>query len=223
MLVEEAKWLAACFARMPDTALFPFVNVGSSTAAFRAVEQPYIEAEVFAPLARRGAVVHVDIKAATGVDLVGDITDAGFVERLTSTVPAKAVCVSNLLEHVTDPEGMARAALALVPSGGLIFVSGPQHYPYHADPIDNGFRPTVPEVHQLFPGTTLIDSAVIPSSLWRPWGTDGGTRAARARYFARLCFPLYRPASWWRAIRASAFMPRGVSAYAVVLAKGAPS
>jgi len=214
VLIEEARWLAACFERTPNAALFPLLNIGSSTEAFRAVTQPFIQRDVFEPLAHRGGrVVHADMKASPGVDFVGDMTDPHFITQLKNSVGAQAVLVSNLLEHVTDRELIAKSVLELVPAGGLLFVSGPHNYPYHPDPIDTRFRPSLSEVHALFPGTTVLGSAIIKGSSWRPWN-----QVSRARYFARLCLPFYRPVSWWRAFARTSYVWR-VSAYAIVLAK----
>jgi hypothetical protein len=221
LLAEEARWLAGCFQHTPSPELFPLLNVGSSTAEFRTVTQPFIQREIFNPLARRGGdVVHVDAKASPGVDVTGDMTDPGFVAHLKSEIPVQSVLVSNLLEHVTDRSLLARVVLDLVPAGGLIFVSGPHRYPYHPDPIDTGFRPSLTEVHALFPGTSILDSAIIPSPTWRPWGRSAQPGVARARYFARLCLPVYRPADWRLAVRGAAYLLRPPSAYGIVLAKG---
>jgi hypothetical protein len=219
VLIEEARWLARCFERTPDAALFPLVNVGSSTAAFRTVEQPFIQSVIFDPLARRGGLVmHVDAKATTGVDSVGDMTDPKFIRQLKDSVAVRAALVSNLLEHVTDRELIAQNVLELVPAGGLIFVSGPHSYPLHPDPIDTGFRPSPSEVHALFPGTAILGSAMITSTRWRPW-----TGVSPARYLARLCVPFYRPTAWWQILVRTAYVLRPVSAYAIVLAKADPT
>ena len=224
MLLEEARWLARCFERTDNADLFPLVNVGSSTAVFRTLTQPFIQRELFDPLSRRGGqVVHVDLKASPGVDIVGDLTDPMFITTLANGVTAHAVLVSNLLEHVTNRDVIARHVVDMVPVGGLIFVSGPHGYPYHPDPIDTGFRPSLAEVHALFPGTTVFDSAIITSTTWHPWGTNPQSWTARARYFARLCLPIYRPGSWWRAVKGAPYMWRRVSAYAIVLSKGEPA
>ena len=59
----------------------PLVNVGSSTGEFREVRQPHIDRIVFAPLRAAGVeVVHADVKAAPGVDLVGDLTEDRVLE-----------------------------------------------------------------------------------------------------------------------------------------------
>jgi len=56
----------------------PLLNLGSSTRAFREVEKPHIEPELFALLREAGIeVIYGDLKPASGVDIVGDIPDPG--------------------------------------------------------------------------------------------------------------------------------------------------
>jgi hypothetical protein len=220
MLPEEAQWLGDRIASRADQELFPFLNVGSSTETFRTLDQPYIDAEIFAPLGRRGGEArHLDMKSAGGVDFVGDILDLIFVSEVRGTFAPRCVLVSNLLEHVLDPASVAEAAASFVPAGGLIIVSGPRSYPFHPDPIDNGFRPTVPEVHSLFPHTRLIDAEIVVSDTWRPWSHLTYGRWNAMVFCARLALPVYRPTAWRRRMDAFPYAFRRASAYAVLLAK----
>jgi SAM-dependent methyltransferase len=220
VLLEEAKWLGERILVRRDDALFPFVNIGSSTGEFRSTTQPHIDEKIFAPLRRRGGEIrHVDIKAAPGVDLVGDILDPDFRRHLHRS-GAQCVMISNLLEHVMDPAGVAQAVLDLVSPGGLIIVSGPHRFPFHPDPIDNGFRPTIREVAALFPSTRVLESQVVVSKAWRPWSHLGAGRFNSLLYLARLALPFYRPRAWRRRMDSAPYVFRRPSAYAVVLEKG---
>jgi hypothetical protein len=102
VLVAEAQRLGELLGRIPEERLSPLLNLGSSTLQFRTLGQPHIDRYVFAPLRARGCeIIHTDIKCEPGVDLVGDLTDAGFLDRLRA-LHVRSVLVSNLLEHVTD-------------------------------------------------------------------------------------------------------------------------
>ena len=214
----ESKWLGERLAKIPDAELFPLLNVGSSTLEFRTRTQPYIEANIFAPLrARGGAVYHADMKSAPGVDLVGDLLDSGFLAHLASLEP-QTVLVSNVLEHVTQRQPLCDALQRIVPHGGYLFVSGPHDYPYHADPIDTMFRPTIDEVAAMFPGTAMIDGAIIDSGNWRQWNKAERGRAL-GRTIVRLMVPVYRPRKWWELVRQSPYLLRHIKSFAVVLRK----
>jgi hypothetical protein len=224
MLIEEAQWIAAAFAAMPDDELFPLINVGSSTYEHRAIDQPHIERDVFRPLAeRRGQVVHVDAKAADGVDVVGDLVDPRFVARLRDQLAPRALLVSNLLEHVIDREAVAGSLVLLVRPGGVIVVTGPHRYPYHPDPIDTRFRPSPAEVHALFPGTMVRTQTIIVSRTWRPWRAGPGQGRRAGLYALRLAAPFYRPRSWRRRVDTVPYVVEPVSAYATILVKDSPT
>ena len=83
MNLLESEWFGQRLAALPDDALFPLLNVGSSTLEFRTRTQPYIESNIFAPLrARGGAIYHLDVKSAPGVDIVGDLLDPQFLKQI---------------------------------------------------------------------------------------------------------------------------------------------
>jgi glycosyltransferase involved in cell wall biosynthesis/GT2 family glycosyltransferase len=219
MQILESQWLGERLAEIADGDLFPLLNVGSSTAEFRTKVQPHIDANIFAPLrARGGKVLHLDIKEADGVDIVGDLLDPSFLDQV-GQLQVKSVMVSNLLEHVFQRQEICDVVMKMVPDGGFIFLSGPHHYPYHADPIDTMFRPSISEMHAYFPGTKIVESAIIDSGNWRQWNKSerGGRTLGRAA--ARLLLPMYRPGKWLELARQSPYFFRHVRAFAMVLRK----
>jgi hypothetical protein len=167
MLQREAEWLGTEMAALPADRLFPLVNLGSSTAQFRERDQPWMHRSLF-DRARREDIVHVDLKADDGVDVVGSLEDDAVFAELRRRAP-RSVLSSNLLEHL-EP---ARRALCcarmmeLVAPGGYLIVSVPRAFPYHPDPIDTGFRPGVGELAGLFPALTLVNGAEVEAGrIW---------------------------------------------------------
>ena len=74
MFKQEAAWIAARLAAIDAANLGTIANVGSSSHQFRTERQPWVDAELFAPLRERSVpVVHVDLKKEEGVDLIADI------------------------------------------------------------------------------------------------------------------------------------------------------
>lgn len=137
-------------------AVSPLLNLGSSTREFREVAKPHIERELFAPLAAAGvAVVHSDVKQADGVDVAGDILDQTVLRDLKGR-GFRCVLCANLLEHVRDRAAVATACEEIVGPGGLIVATVPSSFPYHADPIDTGFRPSPGELAALFTGSEPV-------------------------------------------------------------------
>jgi hypothetical protein len=163
MFREEALWLEDLFARLDLDAGAQTLDVGSSTEYYRRVEQPYIDYHVFRPLRRRGVrALHLDIKDADGVDLVCDLTVPETGPQLKRLPRTEIVLASNLLEHVTDAELVARRLRELTAPAGLLVITVPRVYPYHPDPIDTMLRPNDEELRSLVAdGFETVASTVI--------------------------------------------------------------
>ena len=141
---------------LAQRAVSPLLNLGSSTREFREVAKPHIQAELFGPLEAAGIeIVHSDLKQADGVDLVGDIADPAVRAALAARGFRSLLC-ANLLEHVRDRGAVAAACEEIVGPGGLILATVPSSYPYHADPIDTGYRPAPAELAALFAGSDPV-------------------------------------------------------------------
>jgi hypothetical protein len=183
MRPTEARWIAQQLATFPRARVSPLINIGSSTAEFREQRQPHIDALVFAPLRAAGLeVIHTDLKEQPGVEIAGDLLDPAVQERLRARRPRAALC-SNLLEHVPEPAVFARAITSVLGPDAIVIVTVPRSYPYHADPIDTGFRPSPDDLVALFEGCTLIRGEVVADSsygrdLWRQ-GARGLVKGVR--------------------------------------------
>jgi hypothetical protein len=176
MFETEARWLCAALDKYVPERLSPLLNLGSSTAAFRERIQPWTEQILFRPLRDRGVeIVHVDARDEAGIDLRADLTDPADLPQLFALGPRALLCC-NLLEHVIEPDRLARHCLDILPKSGLVFVTAPFSYPYHRDPIDTMYRPSPAELEVLFTGAHLLDSAIIGAGMSyrddvrrRPW------------------------------------------------------
>ncbi len=142
MFVEEAKWVKARLAGLPLRAGATVLDIGSSTLEYRTLRQPHITELVHRPLLARGcALTCGDIKAGEGVDLVIDLSrrdlpDAAFAP------PYDLVICSNILEHVVDREIFIGNVLRFCARPGFLLCTVPRRFPYHADPLDTGYRPS---------------------------------------------------------------------------------
>jgi hypothetical protein len=135
---------------LAQSEISPLLNLGSSTRAFREQAKPHIERELFAPLRAAGIeVVHSDLKQAEGVDLPGDIMDPAVRAELKGR-GFRSLLIANMLEHVRDRAAVAAACEEIVGPGGLILATVPSSFPYHADPIDTGYRPRPAELAAVF-------------------------------------------------------------------------
>lgn len=157
MFLEEALWVRSVLDEFGPAPGQTVLDLGSSTEEFRRLRQPYIDFHIFRPLRRRGvSIVHVDARAADGVDVVLDLTAPGSLNG--ALPPAHAVVATNLLEHVTDRKLAARRFAELTLPGGLLIVTAPHVYRFHADPIDTMYRPTHTELEALWPRFDVLRS-----------------------------------------------------------------
>jgi SAM-dependent methyltransferase len=163
MLQEEALWLKKELSTFNNNSLNKMLNVGSSTLHFRTVVQSFIDEDIFKPLRKRHIeIINLDLKEDKGVDINGDLLDEAFQDIL-KTYKFQSVICSNLLEHVPNPQAFGKAIVKIVEKDAKIIVTVPYKYPYHKDPIDTLFRPTVEELASIFPGTRILRSAYVRS------------------------------------------------------------
>jgi hypothetical protein len=199
MFEAEACWLRHALDGFAPERLSPLLNLGSGSAAVREAVQPWIEHQLFCPLRARGVdVIHVDMRAEPGVDVQADLTDPADVLRLSGLRPRALLCC-NLLEHVVEPERLARHCLAMLAADGLVFVTVPFSYPYHRDPIDTMFRPEPLELAGIFAGARLINGTILGTGecygdavRQRPW--------LLFRHLARFPVPFLSLEKWRRSM-----------------------
>lgn len=198
MRKEEAQLIAQCIGELPLPEGAVCLNIGSSTRHFRESVQPHINDILFSQLDRLGLrVIHCDIKDVDGVDVVGDVFDTEFQQRLRQADASLLLCC-NLLEHVTDARRFASVCRDFVRPGGFLVASVPLSYPYHADPIDTMLRPTPEELQSFFPGWDPVKKLIVVSetflqeTLQKPSG-----KTIIFKHLARAALPFYKSKQWW--------------------------
>lgn len=230
MLHQEAIWIGRVVTCLSN-AKTKILNLGSSTELARTVQQPHMEDFIFKPLHNIGAeVLHCDIIQDPGVDLVGDLTNEEFVEQLKEMNFDIVLCC-NLLEHLLDRSLLLKSIDKIVPKSGYLLVTVPYHYPYHYDPIDTMFRPSVEELVNYFPGFECVDGKLLSAS--RIQQMEDGTQKYQRNYaqmlkdnpqltillIIRLLFPFYKPKIWWYTFTHLVMMFRPFQATCILLKK----
>ena len=159
----------------------------------------HIEHQLLLPLRARGVeILHVDMRSGPGIDVQADLTDPADVLRLSGLRPRALLCC-NLLEHVAEPDRLARHCLTTLADGGLVFVTVPFSYPHHRDPIDTMSRPDPQELAELFAGARLLDGRILGAGRSyrdqvreRPW--------LLLRQLARFAVPFLSFEKWRRSM-----------------------
>lgn len=191
MLKNEAVWLGTKIKEHLNAGDV-LIHVGSSTLDFRKNFQPWIWENVDLVCQQAGIrVINIDCKRGPGIDLVGDLMDVRFRTNLQG-LGAKAILCANLLEHVTDRRELAAALVEMLRSRGLLFFSGPHAFPFHADPIDNLFRPTIDEAIAEFRALRPLEIKVIDCG---PFSDIAGMRHSSA-LLKRLAYAKHRLRSY---------------------------
>lgn len=216
MLKNEAIWLSKQIYSLNPEYVCPILNVGSSTEKFRKKTQPWIENHLFKPLRGKGFnIIHTDLKKDEGVDIAGDLCDPNFFKEI-SKLNIKSVLCSNLLEHLENREQFCEAISSILPIGGYLFVTVPYQYPYHPDPIDTMFRPSIDELEKLFPSLTKLHGEIVYSKY-------NGTRLPflifAFAFVVRLMIPIYKPSTWRDSFRRFPWLFKTVASTCIVFKK----
>jgi SAM-dependent methyltransferase len=148
--VETAAWTRAALAQLDLPRGSRALDIGSSTLRYRTVEQPHIEQEVLAPLRARGVeIVHLDAKAAPGVDVVCDLDQAGdeLAERLGGH---DLVLLTSVLHYLREPARAADLAVRTLAPGGHLVAHHPESARRSYDPVDHMLRLSPDELAAMF-------------------------------------------------------------------------
>ena len=220
MRVEEAVAIGRILSNYRDEDLTPLLNIGASTRDFREEEQPHIAREIFEPLGVRGIrCIHTDLKPLEGVDLSGDFLDPSFRAKLKELAP-KCILCTNVLEHVEDIARFVSAVEEICPAGAVLIVTVPRSYPYHSDPIDNGFRPCPEELARRFSRSDLVLGETIQSTSYL---SDLQKLSLAQRFIfvlktpIRVLVPFYKPKKWLERVHRLFWLWRPYSVSLVVL------
>ncbi len=216
MLTNEAIWLGKQSEKIDLERLSPLLNLGSQSAVFQK-QTPWIENFFLGPLKARGIkVINTDLQDAPGVDLVGDLLDPTFNQKIAQLGCRSVICC-NLLEHVLNKEAVAKAITEAIPPGGYIFASCPKKFPHHPDPIDNGYRPTPAELAEIFPDTIMIEGEVVLCETGWEYLRHGPRNPILK--IARIALPFVKPRGWVQTMRNLSWSTRRFAATCVILKK----
>lgn len=218
MLINEAIWFGDKLGGFTKNQLSPALNIGSGTDDFRKKKQYWIDNYIFSKLRNRQVqITHLDVFAGLGIDLVGNLYDDRFWQNFENT-RVNAVFLNNVLEHVQDKKMLCERVLKLLNKDGYIFVSVPFKYPYHPNPVDSLFRPTISEVEKLFPKTKLVDGEYVACGTF--WEYLIKNKMIALLFFVRLFVPFYKYDHWQSSIKHLPWLSKHFVATCCILKKG---
>lgn len=218
MRTQEAAWIGE---RLRGFGNRLVLNLGSGTRHFRVVSKPYIDRDIFDPLVKRGArIVHADLKSGEGIDVSGDVFDPAVQQQLRA-LKADAILACNIMEHLPRAlrDRFPSVLDSLIAPGGVLVITVPYSYPYHADPIDTLYRPSPQELAASFPGYEVVEARTLDSESYGEEFVAGGPWRM-ARKLLRLLLPL-PPKRWFSHAHRMLWLFRPYRLSAVVLRKPA--
>ena len=155
MLKNEAKRIGNLLSEMINNLSskdeIVILNLGSQVQNFIDLQQPYIYNYIFRKLENNSKIkiVNIDLQDLPGVDVIMDLTKEFDYIKISHYIP-DILIISNLLEHVDSVDSVLSNLAKYLKGDYQVIVSGPRVFPYHADPIDNLFRPGKKELRNIF-------------------------------------------------------------------------
>ena len=206
--VETAAWTRAALAEieLPPVAA-PSTSARRRCTTGRSSSRTSSE-QVMAPLRARGVeIVHLDAKAAPGVDVVCDLgtADAGLAARLGEHA---LVLVCGVMQALRDPGRAADIAVQALAPGGHLVAHHPETARRSFDPVDHMLRMSPDELAGMFERRGLervradsvrIDDpryyrGLVSRPSWTPCAGACGSRCPASASRRAVAFPALR----WR-------------------------
>lgn len=174
MFPEESRWIRRKLLMLEN--IKNAADVGSSTLKYRKIAQPFIEENIYSFFSENDINLScMDIKKDEGVDIICDICNNKFVLNNKFDL----VICSNLLEHLTNIDLAIDNISNMVNNNGYLIVTSPYIYPFHADPIDNMFRPNIQDLKDLFEKFDIVDAEIINIESQKLFGKFSFSRSIR--------------------------------------------
>ena len=128
------------------------INLGSGNVEKLNRDKPWVSKHVF-NLLEKSKILHVDAEDFPGVDIVQDLSQPNSLSFCDNLKGSKLFILASVLEHIpkeAHAEFLKRIYSKMKSKDGLV-ITVPYDYPYHADPIDNMYRPSPNELKKLLP------------------------------------------------------------------------
>jgi len=196
MLNNEAIWIGENIADLSLNINSVVLNFGSQNQKYNN-ENKYLMDYVINPIRTKYQLRNLDLQVGDGIDYSGNLYEEVFFNKMKA-IQFDCVLLCNVLEHVTNVEELASRIVELIKPGGYIVFSGPYQYPLHFDPIDNGFRPEIEQVLNLFKEFKLIKGDIITDHTYSFYVLS--SFKVFALEFLRVLTPFYRFDKWKRVV-----------------------
>lgn len=194
MRYQEALVVGSLLQRIsPDTC----INLGSGNIYHQRLKKPWIEQFIFVPLQSRGVnVIHTDLMISDGVDLKIDLSSEEDLLKLAKIGNSRVFLLCNVLEHVPSEfrAVIINSVVSIMNRLDHLIITVPFRYPYHADPIDTGYRPSATELSSTI-GLNITYAQTIPAGNFRE-ELQMMTPTKRLRKLLKPLYPFQKPSKY---------------------------
>lgn len=173
------------------------INLGSGDPIHQRLKKPWIDKLIFGPLQSRGVrIIHTDLVERDGVDLKIDLSSEKDLHKLRKIGSSRVFLLCNVLEHVPEEFRvvMINSIVSIMNRFDHLIITVPFCYPYHADPIDTGYRPTAAELSSTI-GLNVTFAQTISAGNFRE-ELLGMTPAKRLRKLLKPLYPFQKPSKY---------------------------
>ncbi|MCC7552712.1 class I SAM-dependent methyltransferase [Candidatus Micrarchaeota archaeon] len=157
MWTEEIEWVTKKIDKILNQNFKTGLDIGSESLEYRTKKQPWNQTFYDYLNSKNIQIKTMDIKKSTKPDYLHNI-----IKPIKIKDKFDIVLATHLLEHIPILElgKTVKNIEKLINKNGILIVSVPNNYPYHAFPIDNGWRPVPKELVKLFKGKVLATSII---------------------------------------------------------------
>lgn len=198
MLHEESLWIGQKMKDIVDANAFPILNIGSSTKEYRTIRQSFIQKNIFDLIPNESNnVVHLDMKEAEGVDIVGNLYDKMFLEKIKQ-YKFKTILLNNILMYLEEKERLELSLTLedILEKDGNIIVTNSHVFPPAHDPVESYYRASPEKIQQeLFPNFIVIDSEIKSTYFSYSKYLKSNPKVIPVK-IARFFLPFYKYAEW---------------------------
>lgn len=166
MRFEEAKFIGRHLQKVNFNSC---VNLGAGNLPSLRKKKPWIDEHIFLPLREKGVqITHCDFVSFPEIDLVVDLTNDSSLRQFEKMNGPKCFLLCNILEHIETKSRMEilNNIFHNMCPGDFLLISVPYRYPFHADPIDSGFRPSAAELSSIIDLRYTIAVEIECGSFW---------------------------------------------------------
>lgn len=198
MLYTESVWIGEKIKQIVAESAYPILNVGSSTKQYRTQRQAFIQDNIFSQIPdEKKNVVHLDMKKADGVDVVGDLYDEFFLQELKK-YKFKVIMFNNVLMYLEEKQRKRISQILenILEKDGYLIITNSLIFPPAHDPVEAYYRANPQDMYQqLFQNFKIIDQSTpsVPYNFCKYLKQNPKVIPVK---IARLLMPFYKYREW---------------------------